>query len=104
MLGCISEPPDDNARQSMFALQAHQMLAESHDVEDQAAGAVGNDLDPIRHAGTSDRRLANAEILRALRIGGDDEAVAAVIDSVLVPVPARLHETWFAVGASASIM
>ena len=103
MLCCVGEAADDDARQSVLALEPNQMLAESNDIEDQAARLMRDDLDPIRDTGTGDRGLTDAEILRAVRVGRDDQPIAAVIDAIFVSVTARLDDSALACRASASI-
>ena len=61
-------------------------------IEDQPAGLVRNDLAPVGLRRSGHRRLDDAEVLRAARVGHDDEAVAVMLDGVLVAVLARLDE------------
>ena len=49
-------------------------------------------------SGAASGRLADAEVLGAARVGGDDQAVAVVLDRVLVAVLARRHQARLALG------
>ena len=72
-------------------------------IEDQPARLVRDDLAPVGLGRFGQRCLTDAEVLRAARVGRDDEAVAMMLDGVLVAVLARLDEDRGRVGASASI-
>ena len=92
MLVAVGEAAHDDARQAVLAFQAHHVLAIEDGVEHQAARAVRNELLPIRHAGGGDRRLDDAEVLGAVRVGGDDQLVAVMLDRILVADLARLDD------------
>ena len=89
VLGSVIETADDDTRQAVLALEPDHVVAEENGVEDETAGAVGDDLAPVRHGGGRERRLADPKVLRARRVGGDDEPVAVVLYGVFVAVLAR---------------
>src|SRR5215831_5831587 len=65
-------------------LEPHQEILEGDDIENEPARPVRLDLAPILAARTGDRRLDDAVILRAIRIGEDDEAPILMVDGVIV--------------------
>jgi len=60
------------------------MEVESDDIENAPARPVRLDLAPILAAGSGDRRLNDAAILRPIRIGEDDESAILMMDGVIV--------------------
>ena len=79
MLGAVGEATDDDARQAVLALEPHEVALVGDHLQDQAAGLVGDDLAPARLLRRRHRRLADAEVLGALGVGGDDQALAMVL-------------------------
>ena len=67
-------------------------------LEDQAAGLVGHDLAPVRALRRRHRRLADAEVLRTVGIGGDDQALAMMLHGILVAMLARHDQARAAFG------
>ena len=92
MLGPISEPANDNARQTVLTLKPHHVIAIDDRVEDQATIAVRDQFAPVFDARRGNGRLANAEILSARGVGHNEKPVPVVLDVVFVPLLARSHD------------
>ena len=89
MFGAVAEAAHDDARQAVFALEARQVLLEGDGFQNEPPGLVRDDFPPVCRLGRRQRRLANAEVLGAAGIGGDDQALAMVLDAVFMAVLAR---------------
>ena len=74
VLGAIGEAADDDARQPVLALEPDQVALEGDRLQDQAARLVRDHLAPVLALRVGQRRLADAEVLGAARVGGDDQA------------------------------
>ena len=92
MLGAIGEAANDDARQPVLALEPHEMVLEGDDLENEAAGPMRLDLAPMLAAGSLDRCFDDAVVLRAIRIGEDDQPVAMMLDRIVMLGLARADE------------
>src|SRR5262245_42926399 len=84
MLFSAFEAPHHDARQAVLALEANEEILESDDIDDEPAGSVLLDLVPILAAGTGNRGLDDAVVLRAIRVGKNDEATLVMINGIIV--------------------
>ena len=89
MLVIIGPAADDDLRQALLALQAHEEILEHQHVDEQPALTVRLDLAPVLAAGRADRRLDDAEILSAAGIRRDDQVITVMLDAVFVARLAR---------------
>ncbi len=94
VLFAVGHAPDDNARQSVFALQADHVIAVANGLENKTAGPMRFEIGPIRGIRGVDRCADNAKVFRATEVCCDDKLVAVVLDVVLVPGLACGDQPW----------
>jgi hypothetical protein len=84
MLFSVVEAAHHDARQAVLALEANEEILEGDDIEDEPAGPVRLDLVPVLAAGTGSRCFDDAVVLRAIRVGKNDETALVMIDGIVV--------------------
>ena len=94
----VGNSPDDDAGQAVGALQTNQRVAEDEHAADQDAGAVRYQVAPAVASMVRDRRLGDLEVLGAVGVGEDHEAVPVVGNLVPDAVFARRHQAQGCVG------
>ena len=70
------------------------MVLESHDLEDETARTMGLDLAPMLATRIVRRGFDDAVVLGAIRIGEDDQPVAAMLDGIIMLRLARTDQAW----------
>src|SRR4029450_5136432 len=73
-----------DAWQAFLALEPHEEILEGGYVENETARPVRLHLPPVLAAGTVNRRLDDAVVLRAVGVGQNDEAAVVMIDGIVV--------------------
>src|SRR3546814_4551099 len=86
---------DDDARQTVLALQADQVILEQLKAEDEAARPVRHQVAPVLPPGRVELRLDNLEAVGAIGVGQNKEAPVVVADVELVAeLQRRLAPAW----------
>ena len=89
VLVSVVEASHHDARQTVLALEPHQVIFVGDHIEDQPARPMRLDLAPGLASGILDRRLDDAVVLGAAGIGEDDEIVALMVHGIVVLLLAR---------------
>jgi hypothetical protein len=94
---------DPDATQAVRPLEQHEVAGEGVDPAQLHVRPVGDEVGPVLAPGRRLRRLDELEVLGAVGVGDDEEAVAVVLDVVLdVLLPRGRRPGTSPVGSSAS--
>ena len=91
VFGAALNIANDDARQAVLQVRAHEMARERNAPGNHAALLIGRDIDPIGFARRGQRRLDDLEIVARIGVRQNIKFVAVVIDLILKLWLARLH-------------
>ena len=84
MFLAIGKAADDDAREAVLPLQAHEIVLVAGVIQNEAPRFVRNEIAPVLAAGIVDGRFHDLVILGAIAVGEDDEAAFVVIRLIIV--------------------
>ena len=92
VLGAVGEVAHHDPRPGVLDLQPDQVAGEEVQVADHHPGPVRHEVGPVGAARIVERRGDDLEVLGAVRVGADEQPVAAMLHPVDQQRRARLHE------------